>query len=197
MTSALSSTTLLDLPLREFLDDVAAAGRTPGGGSVAALVTAASAGLLTKVARSSPEWPEAAGVAAQAESLRHRVAPVAQMDAEEYDAVLRAHREPSGGVAERDDALGRAYARAAEPPLRIVEAAADVALLSATVARSGEPSLRADAAAAGALAAAAARAAAELVAVNLTASPADDRVLRARALAADAERAADEAFAMS
>ena len=31
---------LLDLRLREFLDEVAAEGKTPGGGSVAALVTA-------------------------------------------------------------------------------------------------------------------------------------------------------------
>ena len=40
--------TLLDLRLREFLDEVAAEGRTPGGGSAAALVTAIAAGLLAK-----------------------------------------------------------------------------------------------------------------------------------------------------
>jgi formiminotetrahydrofolate cyclodeaminase len=95
----------------------------------------------------------------------------------------------------RDFALGRAFARAAEPPLRIVEAATDVAQLAVAVARNGNPGLRADAAAAAALAAAAARAAAELVAVNLTASEDDRRVVQARALAADAARAADEAYA--
>jgi hypothetical protein len=51
------------------------------------------------------------------------------------------------------------------------------------------------AAAAGALAAAAARAAAELIAVNLTSSAEDARVVRARALAKDAADAADEVFA--
>jgi formiminotetrahydrofolate cyclodeaminase len=181
---------LLDLRLREFLDEVASASRTPGGGSVAALVTAAAAGLLAKVARGSIDtWAEARGVAAQAESLRDRVAPIAQLDADEYEAALRARSE--GG----DFELGQAYARAAEPPLRIVEAAADVAVLSVLVAQRGDQSLRADAVTAAALAAGAALAGAELVAVNLTASAGDERVLRARRLAEEAARAAEEAFA--
>jgi formiminotetrahydrofolate cyclodeaminase len=181
---------LLDLRLREFLDEVASASRTPGGGSVAALVTAAAAGLLAKVARASVDtWTEARGVAAQAESLRDRVAPLAQLDADEYEAALKARSD--GG----DFELGRAYARAAEPPLQIVEAAVDVAVLSVTVAQFGDPSLRADAVTAAALAAGAARAAAELVAVNLTASADDERVVRARKLAQEAADAAEEAFA--
>jgi methenyltetrahydrofolate cyclohydrolase len=188
---------LLDLRLRDFLDEVAAAGRTPGGGSLAAFVTAAAAGLLAKVARSSRnDWPEAAGVAAQAEALRDRAAPLAQINAEHYDAALRSLDGDGEAPGDRrDHEVGRAHARAAEPPLRIVEAATDVAQLSVLVARNGDPALRADAAAAGALAAAAARAAAELVAVNLTASPGDERVARARALAEESAGAADEAFA--
>jgi formiminotetrahydrofolate cyclodeaminase len=188
---------LLDLRLSEFLDEVAGKGRTPGGGSLAALVTAAAAGLLAKVARASKaDWADAAGVAAQAEALRDRAAPLAQLDADEYEAAMSSVGAPGDESAvRRDFAVGRAYARAAEPPLRIVEAATDVAELAALVARNGDPSLRADAAAAGAFAAAAARAAAELVAVNLTASADDERVLRAHALAELAARAADEAFA--
>jgi formiminotetrahydrofolate cyclodeaminase len=188
---------LLDLRLREFLEEVASERRTPGGGSVAALVTAAAAGLLAKVARASSDtWPEARGIAAQAESLRDRVAPLAQLDAEEYEAALQARSDVGEEPGERRDfALGRAYARAAEPPLQIVEAAAHVAVLSVSVAQHGNPSLRADAVAAAALAAGAARAAAELVAVNLTASADDERVLRARRLADEAARAAEEAFA--
>ncbi len=188
---------MLDLRLQEFLDEVASERRTPGSGSVAALVTAAAAGLLAKIARASKDgWPEAAGIAAQAESLRDRAAPLAQADAEEYEAALSAPTKTGDeSVQRRDFAVGRAYARAAEPPLRIVETATDVAQLSVTVARNGNQSFRADAAAAGAFAAAAARAAAELVAVNLTASAEDPRVVRARALAEDAARAADEAYA--
>jgi formiminotetrahydrofolate cyclodeaminase len=188
---------MLELRLREFLDEVASEGRTPGSGSVAAFVTAAAAGLLAKIARSSGDrWPEAPGIAAQAESLRDRAAPLAQADADEYEAALKtafAAGEESGE--RRDFAVGSAYARAAEPPLRIAETAADVARLSVTVARNGDPSLRADAAAAGGLAAAAARAAAELVAVNLTASPDDERVVHAQSCAKEAARAAEEAYA--
>jgi formiminotetrahydrofolate cyclodeaminase len=148
------------------------------------------------VARASQDgWTEARGIAAQAEALRDRLAPLAQLDADQYEAALSARAEEAPESERRDFQLGVAYARAAEPPLRIAEAANDVAALAVTVARHGDPSVRADAVAAAALAAAAARAAAELVAVNLTASAEDERVLRARRLAEEAARAAEEASA--
>jgi formiminotetrahydrofolate cyclodeaminase len=189
--------TLLELRLTEFLEEVAGESPTPGGGSLAALVTAASAALLEKVARASKaEWREAAGIAAQAESLRDRAAPLAQVDADEYSAALRSVDEAGGESDDRRDfSVGRAYARAAEPPLRIVEVATDVAELAVTVAEKGNPSLHADAVVAAVLAAAAARSAAELVAVNLTATDGDARVARARTLAGFAARAAEEASA--
>ena len=184
---------LLDLRLREFLDEIAAEGRTPGGGSAAAFVTAIAAGLLAKVARGSGgTWPEAAGIAAQAECLRDRATPLAQTDAEQYEAALRAQAETGELEGERRDfALGQAYARAAEPPLEIVRAASDVVQLAIAVVENGNPALRADAVTAALLAAAAAKAGAELVAVNLTASASDPRVLEAARLAEEAARAAE------
>jgi formiminotetrahydrofolate cyclodeaminase len=189
---------LLDLRLREFLDEIAAEGTTPGGGSAAALVTAIAAGLLAKVARGSGEtWPEAAGIAAQAECLRDRATPLAEADAEQYEAALRAREDTGGETGERRDfALGMAYAKAAEPPLQIVRAANDVAQLAIAVAESGDPALRADAVTAALLAAAAAGAASELVVVNLTASAGDPRVLEAAKLAEEAARAAETARAV-
>jgi len=187
---------LLDLRLRELLDEIAAEGRTPGGGSAAALVTAIAAGLLAKVARGSRDsWPEAAGIAAQAESLRDRATPLADVAVEQYEAALRIREESAEPGERRDFALGRAYAKAAEPPLQIARAAADVAQLAVAVAESGEPALRADAVVAALLAAAAASAAAELVAVNLTASAGDPRVVEAAKVAEDAARAAETARA--
>jgi methenyltetrahydrofolate cyclohydrolase len=188
---------LLELRLSEFLDEVSGAAATPAGGSLAALVTAAAAGLLAKVARASkPEWGDAAGIAAQAESLRDRAAPLVQIDADEYRAALRSVADAGDQSGERRDfAVGKAYARAAEPPLRIVEAATDVAELAVTVAEKGNPNLRADAVAAAMFAAAAASAAAELVAVNLTATDGDARVVRARTMAGFAARAAEKATA--
>jgi len=188
---------LLDLRLSEFLDEVASGDRSPGAGSVAALATALAAGLLQKVARASgDDWAEAGAIAAQAEALRERATRLAEENAKEYGAALTARADTGPASSEqRDFALGQAFARAAEPPLQIAEAAADVARLAVLVVRGGDPSLRADAATAGALGASAARAAAELVAVNLTASAGDQRVARASKLADEAARAADEAFA--
>jgi methenyltetrahydrofolate cyclohydrolase len=184
---------LLELRLNDFLDQVSSANRTPGGGSVAAVVTAAAAGLLAKVARASTDsWSDARTFSAQAQALQDRVAPLAELDAETYAAALATRADGSD-----DFQLGRAYARAAEPPLQIVETATDVAMLAVIVARCGDQSLRADAVAAAALAAGAARAAAELVAVNLTASSSDERVRQAWTLAEEAAGAAKEAFAGS
>ncbi len=189
---------LLDLPLREFLDEVTAEGRTPGGGSVAALVTAFAAGLLAKVARASgATWPEAPGIAAQAESLVARSAPLVQVAADQYEAVLQARAQSGEGQGARlDFELGQAYANAAEPPLKIARTASDVAFLALTVAQNGDLALRADAVTAALLAAAAARAAAELVAVNLTVAADDPRVLEAAKAAEEAARAAEAARAV-
>ena len=189
---------LLDLPLREFLDEIAAEGRTPGGGTAAAVVTAIAAGLLAKVARGSGDtWADAAGIAAQAECLRDRATPLAQAVAEQYEAALQVRAETGDEQGERRDfALGRAYAKAAEPPLQIARAANDVAQLAIDVAEGGNPALRADAVTAALLAAAAASSASELVAVNLTASADDPRVLGAAKVAEEAARAAEAARAV-
>jgi methenyltetrahydrofolate cyclohydrolase len=159
-----------------------------GGGPLAALVTASAAQLLADIARASrDDWPDARGVAAQAESLRDRATPLADLTAQAYEHALGAE----GG----DYELGRAYGEAAEPPLRIAETAADVAELAAVVAEYGDPARRADAVAAGLVAAGCASAAAELVAVNLTVSADDDRVRRANLLAEEAARTAETARA--
>jgi formiminotetrahydrofolate cyclodeaminase len=187
---------LLDQPVRDFLDEIAAAGTTPAGGSVAALVAACAAALLAKIARASSGWSESTGVAAQADSLRERATALVQEVAEEYEAALRARADESEAAGPRRDfALGRAYARAAEPPLQLARLAADVAQLAVVVAQNSDPALRADAVTAASLAAGAAGAAAELVAVNLTASATDPRVKEARQLEEDAARAAAEARA--
>ena len=83
--------------------------------------------------------------------------------------------------------LRDASSAAAEPPLAIAEAAAEVAELGRTVAAEGRPALRGDALAGADLAAGAARAAARLVEINV---PGDPRVERARAAVARATSAA-------
>jgi formiminotetrahydrofolate cyclodeaminase len=111
--------------------------------------------------------------------------PLAELSTQAYERALATDRD--------DYEVGRAYASAAEPPLQIAEAAADVAELAAYVAECANPELRADAVSAGLVAAGCARAAAELVAVNLTIAANDERVRRAELLAEGAARAAEVA----
>jgi formiminotetrahydrofolate cyclodeaminase len=187
----------LDLRLRDLLERVAAPEPAPGGGSVLALVAALAACVLAMAARASgDDWPESGGVAAQAEALRARAAPLAQLDAETYERALETRDRVSELDPEhRDWEIGKAFAAAAEPPLEIARVAADIAALAADVAVRAEQRLRPDALAAAALASAVARASAELVAVNLTATEDDARVLEARMYAEQAERFAAAAFA--
>jgi formiminotetrahydrofolate cyclodeaminase len=144
-------------------------------------------------ARLSPEsWAEAAGVAAQAESLRERAAEIVDEDAEAYRRALetRAAADEGEKPERRDWTLGQVTAAAAEPPLALARLAGDVAELCASAASRIEPRVHADVAAAAALAAAVARGARDLVAVNLTALPGDPRVEEADRLATVAEEAA-------
>jgi formiminotetrahydrofolate cyclodeaminase len=154
-----------------------------GGGALAARALVGAADVLAEIARESGEG----GLVAQALHLRERAEPLADATASAYKAAVSA----TGG----DHELGAAYARAAEPPLQIAETAADAAALAAHIAEHGPPAARADAVAAALVAAGCARAAAELVAVNLTVSPSDERVRRADTLAEEAARTAGAARA--
>lgn len=164
--------------LEELLDRVASEESVPAGGSVAAIAVALAAGLVAKAARLSPEWPGAAEVVEQAEALRSLVTPLAQADADAYTKVLEALRR-------KDDVAG-ALSGAADVPLAIARAAAEVAMLAASAAVQGNTRLRGDAVVAAELAAAGARGAAELVAINLAGRDDDHRVRLASELAASA-----------
>ena len=158
--SGFSSQTVAD-----FCDTVAAQTSAPGGGSVAAIVTAFAASLTAMAARfATEEWEDAPGAAAQAEALRARVLPLADEDARAYENFLVARRMSEEVDADiRDAAVGDALSRAADVPLAIAEAALDVASLAAELAEHGNPSLRGDAATAALLSEAAVRATANLV----------------------------------
>jgi formiminotetrahydrofolate cyclodeaminase len=180
------------LSVAELLDQVSSPEPMPGAGYCAALALEMAAGLVTMAARvSRAEWGEARGAAAQATTLRERVAPLAERNAEAYrDAVALLSAAESKG---RDDELRDALARAAGVPLEIAEIAVDVASLAAVVAERGDQALRADAVSAALLAEAAARAAATLVEVNLGTTSSDERVTRAGDLAGSASAAAERA----
>ena len=135
-----------------------------------AAVVAAFAAALTEMAARYAADEE---VATRAAALRARFLELASEDAEAYAAVLGAKGE------ERQQALSRA----ADVPLELAESAVEIAELANRLAAEGNPTLRGDAMTAALLAAAATKAAANLVEINLEARPEDDRIALARALA--------------
>ncbi len=153
--------------------ETARIGAAPAGvGEAAAAAGALAAAVVASVARTSEATAERSGLAAQAASLQRRLAALEREDAEAY-AAARAARGRG------DHVLGPALDRAASVPLRIAQAACDVAVVAATVAGEGDPAAKADAAGAAILAEAAARASALLVEVNLATRSDDWRVEQA------------------
>lgn len=173
-----------DLTVQELCETVAGQTSAPGGGSVAAIVTAFAASLTAMAARFATEhWEEAPGAVAQAEALRARVLPLAEEDARAYESFLLARRMSKDFDPQvRDAAIGEALSRAADVPLAIAEAALDVASLAAELVEHGNPNIRGDAATAALLSEAAVRATANLVEINLGTREGDERIERARGL---------------
>jgi formiminotetrahydrofolate cyclodeaminase len=117
---------------------------------------------------------DAAELAGEAQRLQARVAPLAQADADGYQAVMEARRLAAGAPG-RATAIATALSAASAVPTQIVEAGVEVAGLAARLAEEGNKNLRGDAETAALLAAAGARAAGGLVAINLAGARDDDR----------------------
>jgi methenyltetrahydrofolate cyclohydrolase len=173
-----------DVTVQELCESVAGQTSAPGGGSVAAIVTAVAASLTAMAARfATNHWEDAPGAVAQAEALRARVLPLAEEDARAYESFLLARRMSKDFDPQvRDAAIGEALSRAADVPLAIAEAALDVASLAAELVERGNPNIRGDAATAVLLSEAAVRATANLVEINLGTREGDERIERARGL---------------
>ena len=173
----------------------------PEAGAGAGLVTALSTDLVSAAAAASASaWDEAGGAIAQASALRRRSLDLGCANADAYVAArtaLATAGERAEGERTGDPELGELLMRAADMPLAIAEVAADAAALAALTAERAAADSRANAAGAAQLAAAAARVAAHLVEINLSMSPDDERIGRARELVALAGDAAERALAVS
>lgn len=160
-----------------YLDKLASADPEPGGGSVAALVGALGAGLLTMVTdltlgkeKYADVQDAIAEIRERSEGLRRELEELVTLDAEAYGAVAVAMKLPRDTEAqkkERDQALQAALRGAAEVPLKVAEAAADVARLSLPAAEKGNVNAVSDAGVGVLLAEAAAQSAALNVKINL------------------------------
>ncbi|HEX6445237.1 MAG TPA: cyclodeaminase/cyclohydrolase family protein [Streptosporangiales bacterium] len=180
----------MDETVDGFLGRIAERTPAPGGGGACAVGIAMSAALVAMAARfSARQLPDADALARRADELRAEALPLVQADADAYGEFLEAMRDRSDGREQRVKAASQA---ACDVPLRMTELAATVADLAARVARDGNPRLVGDANTAALFCAAAGRAAAHLVATNVTASGlAPSLTERAEHNAGEAARAAE------
>jgi formiminotetrahydrofolate cyclodeaminase len=158
------------------LNKIASKERAPASGSACGVVVAAAAALLEKSARlSTKQWAGAAAALERAHALRDESFALIELDAQAYLAFVDAVRS--------QEDVETAHARTVDVPLRMTQAAAEVAELAVQLANHGNPNLRADAVVAATLAAAAAESGLTLISVNVGDSAGDARLAAARQLA--------------
>lgn len=168
----------VDGAIRDYLDRLAGESPEPGGGSVAALVGALGAGLVTMVTsltlgkdKYAAVQGDMADIRERAEKLRARLQELISLDAEAYGEVAAAMKLPKDDEqqkAARATKLQAALKQAVEVPLEIAESAAEVARLSLPAAEKGNDYAVSDAAVAVVLADAAAHSAALNVKINVS-----------------------------
>lgn len=177
-----------DITPHDFVEAVAAANATPGGGSVAALAGALAAALTHMVAGLTLGKKKYAGVQEQAESvlswaadLQATLTQAVAEDAQAFKAVMAAFRMKDVSEELRDGAIEEATIYAGEVPLRVARLSQDVLRLAQTIAEIGNVNAATDAAA-GALMA---RTAVQIAALNVrtNAVSLQDRELAAQWLA--------------
>ena len=138
----------MSMPLRDqsvqaFLDQLASASPTPGGGSVAALTGALAAGLISMVCQLTVGRPryasfeaEAQAILAQTEAIRARLTDLIQIDVAAYSTVAAAYKLPKEDPT-RTAAIVAAMVVATDVPLQIAEQAAALLPLALPVAQHG------------------------------------------------------------
>lgn len=182
---------MLDRRVGGLVEDVAARTPEPGAGAVTGLTVASAAALAVMVARFSDDEDTAAAC----EELRRTAEPLGDADGAAYGRYLAAVRLPRDEDPDgRRNQMTETLSAATDVPVQMAEVAAEVAGHASRLAREGNPRLRGDAVTAALLAAAAARSAAVLVALNLDRVEAfrdDPRPGRTLRLAEEARSAAD------
>lgn len=191
--------------LDDLLDDLATASVSPAASSVAAMMVAFAAALTAKSARrSAGAMQSAAAAGAQGDSLRRRALSLASLNAEAYEHALKT-LQISGDIGSgseecdsgprRDSEIHDALTSTTDALSSLLDVACDVCLLADYVAEHGDPAVRADAAVAAMQAEAAARAAEQLLDINLLSSEFQEAKQNARDALATASEATRRALA--
>jgi formiminotetrahydrofolate cyclodeaminase len=142
------------MEIEGYLDALASAEPTPGGGSAATLVGALAAALCAMVARISltsrklaPVHEEAAAIVDDADDLRRRFLELRPLDEAAFRAVILAQALPRATdeeAAERRARLQRALIGAAETPLEAARLTTDAFALTARTAELHNANLMSD-----------------------------------------------------
>ncbi len=191
---------IADSKLGELLDSLAARTPAPGGGTAAAFAAASAASLVEMAARFTLGRDDHADVHARiaevrerAGRLRQELVELAERELHAFEPVLEAIRLPREDPG-RDERVAIALSDAAESPIGIARAAAEVAALGAELAVSGARRLVGDAVTAALLAEAGCVAAGRLVEINLASMSDDPRLAEVSDLAAAAGAARSRAL---
>jgi formiminotetrahydrofolate cyclodeaminase len=165
---------LNDMSLSNFSEEVASKKATPGGGSVSAYMGALGAGLVCMVARITLAKKDVAHeserlqeVVQSGEDLRQRLLELVVEDAESFDAVMQAFKLPKDKPDARRKAIQDATVKAAEVPLRTLDSSVQVLRLAEEVAKYGATNALSDVTTSVAAARAAMEGAASNVLINL------------------------------
>jgi glutamate formiminotransferase/formiminotetrahydrofolate cyclodeaminase len=165
---------LTDMSLSTFSEEVASKKATPGGGSVSAYIGALAAGLVCMVASITLAKKDIAQatdrlqeLVQQGEALRQRFLDLVVEDAESFDAVMQAFKLPKDRPDARRKAIQEGTVKAAEVPLRTLDSSVQVLRLAEAVAKYGATNALSDITTAVAAARAATEGAASNVLINL------------------------------
>jgi len=169
-----SPSSLTDMSLSTFSEEVASKKATPGGGSVSAYVGSLAAGLVCMVGRITLSKKDVAqdrdqlqDAVRKGEELRQRFLGLVVEDAESFDGVMQAFKLPKDKPDARRKTIQEATAKAAEVPLRTLDSSVQVLRLAEEVAKYGVTNALSDVTTSVAAARAAMEGAASNVLINL------------------------------
>ncbi len=169
---------LIDLTIRDYLDHLASATPTPGGGAAAALAGAQGAALISMVCnltvgkkKYADVKEEMTAVLGRSEALRVTLTELIDRDAAAFDRVSEAYRLPKGSDEEkaiRRAAIQEALKGAEAVPMETVAACLEVIRLAIVAAQKGNKNVVSDAAVGGIMGHAGLLGAADNVRINLS-----------------------------
>ena len=165
------------MEIKNFLNQLASDGPTPGGGSASAFAGALSASLVAMVAclsvnKGSLTKKEARDIRRKALTIQRKLHRAIAEDAKSFDSVIASFRLPKRTEKERlhrGKMIQRAYHQATEVPKRVCENAAELLESCRILAAKGNPSAWSDIGVAAYLADAALQGATLNVKINLAA----------------------------